>query len=427
MTMVRKRLIYLFVKDLTGGVSGEALENKESRDFDSLSKTEKKVSLWLKVLVWLFVLLLNFGLLFYVYLFAANQTHSRQSAWFVSFVIWLVFEVLVSSTGIVLVFHLLIPLYVLTDLTKIKKKVVEILVSFQRNYLNNKDKDKEEENQKKDEENNNSNKTNEFNSVKYLFVSWKVASLFPEFEESQMILHFKSTFPTKKLVVEEQYKSLSEQYDDSAVLSALFNILTYYITSLLSFHHLFQEIVIQLVLNSGVGYVWITMYRLYKIQPLLPVVPVVFLIVCVHFWMKSYHQQTLDKLKEITPIPNNNEEEEEEEEDEKKKVKTEEDGKTNIGKKTNNNENENENNEEIQLSNQNSFWDEEDEEIDWSFDFNNEFWESEEESDLDPSLWFNRSVDSDNSSSRSSNNKEDEDESDSDLDNFSIEIRYVEM
>jgi hypothetical protein len=50
---------------------------------------------------WSFVMLPKGSLLFYVYLFALRQTHSRQSAWFQSFVMWLVFEVTVSSTGLV--------------------------------------------------------------------------------------------------------------------------------------------------------------------------------------------------------------------------------------------------------------------------------------------------------------------------------------
>jgi len=305
--LIRKRLIYLFVKDLTGGVSGEALENKELRDFSSTTKiSENKVCLELKVIVWLFILFLNIGMLFYVYLFAINQTQDRQSAWFISFIIWLIFEIIISSTGIVLVIHLLIPLYVLTDLSKIKNKVVEILVLFQRKYLKEKEKEREREREKGEEKEN----INEFNSVKYLFVSWKVASLFPEFQESQMILQFKSPFPTKRLVIQEEMKSLSEQYEEGVIIASLTRLLTYYITSILSFHHLFQDTIIQFICNSFVGYLWIIMYRLYKIQPLLPLVPIIGVIVCIHFLTKSYQQESSRKstsIKEIVPIVTNDE------------------------------------------------------------------------------------------------------------------------
>ncbi len=60
------------------------------------------------------------------------QTQSRQSAWLISFLTWFLFEVLVSSTGLVFVSHLLIPLYVIAnqregaerhhDLSRVRKR-----------------------------------------------------------------------------------------------------------------------------------------------------------------------------------------------------------------------------------------------------------------------------------------------------------------
>ena len=198
--------------------------------------------------------------------------------------------------------HLLIPLYVLTDLSKIKNKVVEILVLFQRKYL------KHNQNQNNLNNNQNNNielRNNEFNSVKYLFVSWKVASLFPEFQESQIILQFKSPFPTKRLVIEEEMKSLSEQYEEGIILTSLTRLATYYLTSILSFHQLFQDTIIQFICNSVVGYLWITMYRLYKIQPLLLLVPIICIIICVSLLIIYYQQQSNQKLREIVPILDN--------------------------------------------------------------------------------------------------------------------------
>ena len=116
----RRRLMYLFMKDLTSGVSGEILSNKSQRDSMSSSpsrlRTMQCVPLRWKAMAWIFVILMNMGLLLYVYLFAMTQTQSRQSAWFRSFIMWFLFDVFVSSTGVVLVTHLLIPLYVMSDI-----------------------------------------------------------------------------------------------------------------------------------------------------------------------------------------------------------------------------------------------------------------------------------------------------------------------
>jgi hypothetical protein len=131
----RRRLLYLFVKDLSSGVSEEVLANKTERDAMSRSLKLNCVPLEWKIGGWTLVFFMNFGMLFYVYLFAIQQTHSRQVAWFQSFVMWILFEFFVASTCLVAVVHLLIPLYVLTDLKTIKRKVLTDLTMFRDKYL----------------------------------------------------------------------------------------------------------------------------------------------------------------------------------------------------------------------------------------------------------------------------------------------------
>jgi hypothetical protein len=136
----RRRLLFLFVKDLSRGVSGDMLSTKAERDSSvasSRTRTRARlggVSAKAKAQGWVFVCVLDLCLLFYVFLFAMRQTHSRQSAWFQSFVMWLVFEVAVSSTGLVLLTHLFIPLYVLADVSKLKEKVLGVLMAFREKY-----------------------------------------------------------------------------------------------------------------------------------------------------------------------------------------------------------------------------------------------------------------------------------------------------
>ena len=129
----RKRLMYLFVRDLSSGICGEALANKAQRDsLTETGSTTHLVTVPARLVGWTFVFLMNLGMLLYVYLFAMTQTQSRQSAWLQSFVIWFIFEIFVSSTGLVVFFHLLVPLYVLTKVSMIKEKVLLSLISFQR-------------------------------------------------------------------------------------------------------------------------------------------------------------------------------------------------------------------------------------------------------------------------------------------------------
>jgi hypothetical protein len=202
----RKRLMYLFIKDLSSGICGEVLANKAQRDaLSHVESTTYHVSATAQVIGWLFIFFMNLGMLLYIYLFAMSQSQSRQSAWFQSFVIWVIFEIFFSSTGLVFFFHLLVPLYVLTEVSKIKEKVLLDLILFREKYLRRLTNSKGNGDQRDgtsaargvgggadpetggmiirssgQSNNKDPNKdiiVSEFNAAKYLFASWRVASI----------------------------------------------------------------------------------------------------------------------------------------------------------------------------------------------------------------------------------------------------------
>eukprot|EP01034_Spumella_vulgaris_P047543 gene47543-biopygen37508 len=92
---IGKKLLFLFQSDLLPGISGQILHSKSHRD----SLTASRVSLSYKIFGWVCIGLLNAGMLFYIMLFALNESDQRQSAWFQSFILWLVVEILLVSTG----------------------------------------------------------------------------------------------------------------------------------------------------------------------------------------------------------------------------------------------------------------------------------------------------------------------------------------
>jgi hypothetical protein len=299
----RRRLLFLFMKDLTSGVSGEVLSNKSQRDSMSSSSSSRSrivegVSLKWKLLAWLFVFLMNFGMLFYVFLFAMTQTHSRQSAWFQSFVMWFVFDVFVSSTGVVLVTHLLIPLYVMSDIRTIKRKVLGDIKAF-----------REKQKQNPTAAHLSPQQQQQFNSAKYLFTSWRVASLFPELPESELILQFSTPWPKRSFKIEKKQVTKTYQRKYSFLIQALSRVLIFFISGLIHFPAVVQDLVIQVGANSGLGYVVLLMLRLYLISPLLPLAPIVALGIVIHFLILSnknsalLERQGLDAATEPEPEP----------------------------------------------------------------------------------------------------------------------------
>jgi hypothetical protein len=302
--MMRKRLLYLFVKDLSSGVSGAMLSSKDQRDSQmsrggSVSRKIDRVSWQRKGAAGLFVALLDIGMLIYVYLFAMNQTSSRQEAWFISFVMWLGFEIFLSSTALVLVLHLLVPLYVWSDVAEVKKKVLTDLMKFREKYLKRDGNDIESGLLGVDPGRGGGGETGgSFNAAKFLFLSWRVASLFPELPESRLVLQFSTLFPQKKFGKEEE-GNVAKEYEDDVLLTAASRILLYFLTSLLHYSSLVQDILIQTVCNGSLGYVIFLLVQLWKIYPWLFVVAVLVLLLCVYGLGQYSLRGLTKKLQEV--------------------------------------------------------------------------------------------------------------------------------
>jgi hypothetical protein len=280
----RRRVLSLFIKDLSSGASGKTLENKSQRD-SSLKFRVMLEGVSLKALVagWVFVILTNGCLLLYVYLFAMNQTQSRQSEWFQSFLMWLLFEVIVSSTGLVVLTHLLIPLFVLADVAKIKEKLLGDFMAFRDDYVREPLDEEEGKGQggKRSEE---VGVQNDFNAAKYLYPSWRVASLFPELRESRLILKFKTLWPKRRFG--HHAAGVAVEYEQAVILTALSRIFLYFLGSFIHFPTLVQDIFIQTVCNTGMGFLGLWMIHLYAIHPALPVAMVLVLILVLGYLLR---------------------------------------------------------------------------------------------------------------------------------------------
>jgi hypothetical protein len=84
-----------------------------------------------------------------------------------------------------------------------------------------------------------------------------------------LILLFSSPWPKRKFG--ETGGAVSAEYEDAVILTALSQILLFFLGSLLRFHTLVQDIVLQTLCNSGLGFMVLLMARLFAIHPALPV------------------------------------------------------------------------------------------------------------------------------------------------------------
>jgi hypothetical protein len=302
-----KRLLFLFQKDLIPGISGEILDSKDQRD----SLMIVPVSAWKKIVAWCFIGSLNLGMLFYVFLFATLQDNAHQSAWGQSFAIWLLLEIGLISSGMVVFMHIFLPALIMRDVVKIQKKLMESVTKYYEKVeegileeeVEEGEEDQEDEhNENSDEDSSDEDLTKEkghlrskgksksqrftkkvvaqkkpkkvepFNAAKYLFLSYRLAETFPELKASQIILQFSTPWPRQSY---QHVNDIKQQYNDKyAALSRSVSILLiFFLTNLLSLPIALQDMIMHIVMAAVMGYTLLVHIQLYDIFPVLVVIP----------------------------------------------------------------------------------------------------------------------------------------------------------
>jgi hypothetical protein len=95
---------------------------------------------------------------------------------------------------------------------------------------------------------------------------------------------------------------IASEYEEDILFNAVQQILLYFLTSLLHFPLCVQDILIQMVCNSGFGFLGVLLLQLANIHPLLPLVPLAFFLVCIHFLLKAGGQKFPKKFQEVAPL-----------------------------------------------------------------------------------------------------------------------------
>jgi hypothetical protein len=191
--------------------------------------------------------------------------------------------------------HLLIPLYVMSDIRTIKRKVLGDIVSYREKLLLARRKVKAA---RGSVERPIASPSSEFNTARYLFTSWRVAALFPDLPESKMILQFQTPWPKKSFQREKKKVTKTYERKYSFLIQAMSRVVIFFLTSLLHLPLALQDMAIHMASNSCLGYLSLLMLRLSRVSPLLPLAPLFALLVIVHFWIRSESNGRVLELQE---------------------------------------------------------------------------------------------------------------------------------
>jgi hypothetical protein len=252
-------------------------------------------------------------MLLYIYLFAMRQSRSRQQAWFSSFQVWLFFEIFISSTGLVLVENVLIPLWSMKDLRRVKDKMVSDVLIFQRRLKYSTDRQggpgaglvglRGSMGAGPDD-------SSSFNAAEYLYPSYRLARLFPTFPESGLILQYKTPWPKKSLQHEE--KSVKTKYDKRFDFFAqtLSRVLVFTLTSMIRLPQPIQDSGVQIFLIGFFGFLIRLHVRLFRLNPFLVALPAFVVIVSVHLLTLSSRNEERVRFLKTHPLASSEDQEE---------------------------------------------------------------------------------------------------------------------
>jgi hypothetical protein len=104
---------------------------------------------------------------------------------------------------------------------------------------------------------------------------WRVASLFPELPESQLVLQFSTSMPKKKFGKEEG--KVAKEYEDDVLLSAVARILLYFLVSSFATAP-WSRTSSSKRYDGGLGYFCVLLVQLWSIHPWLAGLVIVLLL-----------------------------------------------------------------------------------------------------------------------------------------------------
>jgi hypothetical protein len=266
-----RKLFRLFCLDLLPGLQGKILHSKFLRN----DPKRKNVSKEIKIISSIFVFVLNFSMVYYSFLFASQKSNDIQDAWFLSFVIWIIVDIFVSSSFVVIFTHVIVPLMIYSDIEKIKDKLTENVQSYRRTLKNR---------------NHFSNTVEplKFNAADFLFISFKMCKLFPDLKESKMILIFSTPWPRHSY--QHENKSTSKDYDKKmGVILRSFSMILLFLIGNISHSPVFiQDLLFHWSITSSIGYCILLIIKLYNFSPIIAISSVFLVGVLLHFTVHSH-------------------------------------------------------------------------------------------------------------------------------------------
>jgi hypothetical protein len=274
------RLLHLFQCDLLPGISGQILSSKVAYDSGT---SPHAVSRTVKGLCYALIALINACMVFYIFLFAMQQTKYRQSAWLQSFLLWMLTETVFVSSIVVLVMHNLLPAMIMKDIRRLKDRMCDLIGDYRKNISSQEG----EEGEGEEERENHACAPPSFNAAHYLFVSSKLARLLPGNHVARMIERFHTPWPRQSY----QHTANTSNAYSTGMLTGLGSfagiMLLFLLGGFVNLPQGMRDGLVHTAATVSVGYAVLLHTQLFQLFPALAFLPLFLVGVVVHFGLLS--------------------------------------------------------------------------------------------------------------------------------------------
>ena len=228
------------------------------------------VELWKKVLAWLYIITTNAILMFYVFLFGVQESSQRQTNWLTTFITWLVLEIFLINTLVVVLSNIYVPSMLMSDLKIVKERLLTTIEEYRSTV---------------DKGILLAQSHEQFNAAKFFFVSTRIADVYPKSEMSKIICRFETPWPRKTY---RKPSTLGKALSTTAVLL---------VQAALSMPPSLQDAVSKVTIVLIIGHLAILQAYLAEFGALIIVLPLIVLLVVLYYAVPCFMPRRRDNLK----------------------------------------------------------------------------------------------------------------------------------
>lgn len=277
-------------------------------DVDAEFFVQHQHRMWLiKISAAITLVLFIGGMLFYLFLFALQQSASNQRDWWRSFLMWMMMDALLLSTANVVLTHYLLPSFSKNEVRVAENELKNFILKHQ-DIASSDPSTAVTATAVAPLPHPVSTVNASFDSSEFFFVSKRVAREFPDLPESEWIQTYSTPWPRRSYANVKDVARQVEQHGSTveAVVAHVLSFATVFVvvifTTYVRLPSSVRELFTEMAATSAIGYSFMFELMLYRISPYLAAAPLLLILFIVwRIFCEHYEHQHANRQSTVCP------------------------------------------------------------------------------------------------------------------------------